>query len=88
MRSTRTSQGAATGLASLRHACHAAGVRLVLAMLWKAGDETAQLRMADFYDRSCKQKQGAHTALCGATKAARERGAPFRGWAGWLWTER
>ena len=40
--------------------------------------------MADFYRRLWTGGGEPHTALWNARMAARERGAPFRDWAGWV----
>ena len=44
--------------------------------------------MADFYGRMASKGEDPHTALRAATRAARERGARFRDWAGWVLTGR
>lgn len=75
---------AGTGLASLRQAFHAAGARFVLATLWEVNDARAGEIIADFYTRLWQHGQDPHPALRGAKLAAKERGAPFRDWAGWV----
>jgi hypothetical protein len=75
-----------TGLASLRQAFHAAGVRFVLATLWEVNDVYAEDLMADFYTRLWKHGEDPRSALRAAKQAARERGVPFRDWAGWMIT--
>ena len=40
--------------------------------------------MADFYGRMWRKGEDPYTALRGAKRAAREGGAPFRDWAGWV----
>ncbi|MFO1031189.1 MAG: CHAT domain-containing tetratricopeptide repeat protein [Planctomycetota bacterium] len=77
-----------TGLASLRQAFHAAGARFVLATLWEVDDAEAQKLMTDFYTRLWKNGEEPRSALRAAKRAARERGAAFRDWAGWLITGR
>ena len=73
-----------TGLASLRQAFHAAGARFVLASLWRVNDVHAEELMADFYTRLWKQHEDPAVALRGAKQAAKQRGVPFRDWAGWM----
>ena len=75
---------AGTGLASLRHAFHAAGARYVLATLWEVNDAAADALMRDFYTRVWEGKQDPRVALRAAKKSAQERGAAFRDWAGWM----
>ena len=70
--------------AHVRQSFHAAGARFVLATLWKVNDAEAETLMADFYARIWKQGQDPHTALREAKLAARQRGAAFRDWAGWM----
>ncbi|MFO1031188.1 MAG: CHAT domain-containing tetratricopeptide repeat protein [Planctomycetota bacterium] len=77
-----------TGLASLRQAFHAAGARFVLATLWEVDDAEAQKLMTDFYTRLWKNGEEPRSAMRAAKRAARERGAAFRDWAGWLITGR
>jgi len=77
-----------TGLASLRQAFHVAGARYVLATLWKVHDAHAEALMTDFYTRFWKNGEDPRSALRAAKRAARERGVPFRDWAGWLITGR
>ncbi|MCA8943089.1 MAG: CHAT domain-containing protein [Planctomycetes bacterium] len=73
-----------TGLASLRQAFHAAGVRFVLATLWEVNYMQAERLMTDFYTRLWKKGEDPRTALRAAQEAARQRGAPFGDWAGWV----
>ncbi|MCA8941488.1 MAG: CHAT domain-containing protein, partial [Planctomycetes bacterium] len=73
-----------TGLASLRQAFHAAGVRFVLATLWEVNDVYAEQLMADFYTRLWKRGEDPRAALRAAKDAAKQRGVPFRDWAGWM----
>jgi CHAT domain-containing protein/tetratricopeptide (TPR) repeat protein len=77
-----------TGLASLRQAFHVAGARFVLATLWEVGDSEAERLMADFYRLMWEGGDDPMTALNAAKRLARERGAPFRDWAGWVLTGR
>lgn len=77
-----------TGLASLRQAFHAAGVRFVLATLWEVNDANAAALMTDFYTRLWKHGEEPRAALRAAQRAARKRGVPFRDWAGWMITGR
>jgi hypothetical protein len=56
----------------------------VRALLWKIGDAATMQLMLDFYRRLWLQKQDPHAVLWQAKAAARQRGAPFRDWAGWV----
>jgi CHAT domain-containing protein len=77
-----------TGLASLRQAFHAAGARFVLATLWEVNDVHAEALMTDFYTRLWQRGEEPRQALRAAQRAAREKGVPFRDWAGWMITGR
>ncbi len=79
---------AGTGLASLCQAFHAAGARYVLATLWEVDDAEAQRLMSAFYTRLWRHGEEPRVALRAAKAAARQRGAPFRDWAGWVLTGR
>jgi CHAT domain-containing protein len=74
------------GYASLRAALQGAGARYVLTSLWKVGDQATMELMLDFYRRLWVQKKDPHQALWEAKMAAREKGAAFRDWAGWVMT--
>jgi hypothetical protein len=53
----------------------------------RVGNE-AEALMTDFYTRIWKNGEEPRSALRAAKRAARERGVPFRDWAGWMITGR
>jgi CHAT domain-containing protein len=76
---------AASGVASLRGAFHAAGAGASLTSLWSAPDRAAARLMDQFYARLLAGDSFAR-ALWAAKRAAMDRGSPPRDWAGWVLT--
>ena len=69
-----------------RGALHAAGARKVLTSLWQTDAASTRELLADFYRRLWVEEKDAHRALWEARLAAKQRGAPTSGWAGWMLT--
>jgi CHAT domain-containing protein/tetratricopeptide (TPR) repeat protein len=75
------------GLASLRAGLRGAGARFVIVSLWHVDDAATRQLMVDFYRHLLDQPAEARdpgAALWAARLAARDRGAAFRDWAGWV----
>jgi hypothetical protein len=79
---------AGQGYASLRAAVQGAGARFVLTSLWRVGDEATTGLMTSFYRRLWLGGHDPHAALWAAKMEARNGGAPFHDWAGWVLTGR
>ncbi|MFN0205572.1 MAG: CHAT domain-containing protein [Planctomycetota bacterium] len=76
---------AASGIASLRNALHAAGARASLTSLWRVSDRATCELMETFY-QSVLSGAAPCDALWHAKSAAIERGREIRDWAGWVVT--